>query len=105
MLLASQPLTVGMFIVGSIIFILYMVGYLYMVTTAHKQQRRELEGDPEMNGYYQRHNMPDNIDYDGIGNQGRFPNKPKMKESNAKVLRDKTKRNKRKAATKTKMYI
>jgi len=52
--LAAKPLTVGMFVVGLIIFILYMVGYLYMVTTAHKQQRRELEGDPEYRKYQEQ---------------------------------------------------
>ena len=77
MLLASQPLSVGMFIVGFIIFILYMVGYLYMVTTAHKQQRRELDGDPEMRDYYSRHNNGVDMDYDGMGDQGRFPSKKK----------------------------
>ena len=77
MLLSAQPLTVGMFIVGLIIFILYMVGYLYMVTTAHKQQRRDLEGDPEMRDYYARHNNGLDMDYDGIGDQGRFPSKKK----------------------------
>jgi hypothetical protein len=80
MLLASQPLTVGMFIIGLIIFILYMVGYLYMISTAHKQQRRELEGDPEMRDYYARHNNGLDMDYDGIGNQGRFPSTKKKKK-------------------------
>ena len=54
-----------------------MVGYLYMVSTAHKQQRRELEGDPEMRDYYARHNNGLDMDYDGMGNQGRFPDKKK----------------------------
>ena len=96
--LAAQPLTAAMFVIGFIIFVLYMVGYLYMINTAHKQQRREQAMLSVIKD-------PDDIDYDGIGNQGRFPNKHKIKESNAKVLRDKTKRNKRKAATKSKMYI
>jgi hypothetical protein len=93
---ASQPLTVGMFIVGCIIFALYIVGYMYMINTAHKQQRRELENDPEMRGYYSRHNIPpkpDVVDYDGMGNQGRFPQVPKKKTT------------KRKAKSKSKMYI
>jgi hypothetical protein len=93
--LAAQPLTAAMFVIGFIIFVLYMVGYLYMINTAHKQQRRQFENDPEMKGYYSRHNMPDSIDYDGIGNQGRFP-----------VVKETKKRpTKRKAKTKSKMYI
>jgi len=74
--LAAKPLTVGMFVVGLIIFILYMVGYLYMVTTAHKQQRRELEGDPEYRKYQEQlKENSDSVDYDGGGNWGRFDNK------------------------------
>ena len=94
-ILASQPLSVGMFIVGCIIFIGYMIGYIWMITTAHKQQRREFENDPEMKGYYSRHNMPDAIDYDGHGNWGRFPPTKETKKRPTK----------RKAKTKSKMYI
>tara|TARA_Y100001972_G_C7603265_1_gene302317 strand:+ start:412 stop:681 length:270 start_codon:yes stop_codon:yes gene_type:complete len=84
-LLASEPLTVGMFVIGLIIFILYMVGYLYMVTTAHKQQRRELEGDPEYRKYQASlRESSDNIDYDGHGNWGRFPNNPYDKKKKKK---------------------
>ena len=93
---ASQPLTVGMFIVGCIIFILYIVGYMYMINTAHKQQRRDIENDPEMRGYYSRNNTPpkaDIVDYDGMGNQGRFPTTPKKRTT------------KRKTKSKSKMYI
>jgi hypothetical protein len=93
--LAAQPLTAAMFVIGFIIFVLYMVGYLYMINTAHKQQRRQFENDPEMKGYYSRHNMPDSIDYDGIGNQGRFP----------EIKEPKKRPTKRKAKTKSKMYI
>ena len=52
--LAAQPLTAAMFVIGFIIFVLYMVGYLYMINTAHKQQRRQFENDPEMKGYYSK---------------------------------------------------
>ena len=95
---ASQPLTVGMFIIGCIIFILYIVGYMYMINTAHKQQRRELENDPEMRGYYSRNNLPpktDVVDYDGMGNYGRFPDVPSKKK----------KRKVKKTKAKSKMYI
>jgi|TARA_R100000081_G_scaffold60180_1_gene30036 hypothetical protein len=40
-----------MFIVGSIIFGLYLFGLLTMITKAHKQQRKELEDDPELKGF------------------------------------------------------
>ena len=40
-----------MFIVGFIIFALYLVGLLTMITKAHKQQRTELENDPELQGF------------------------------------------------------
>ena len=59
-----------MFIVGFIIFVLYLVGLLTMITRAHKQQRQELENDPELQDYYNRKHDP--IDYDGHGNWGRF---------------------------------
>ena len=39
--------------------------------------------------------MPDSIDYDGIGNQGRFP----------EIKEPKKRPTKRKAKTKSKMYI
>ena len=67
-----------------------------MINTAHKQQRRELDNDPEMRGYYSRNNLPpktDVVDYDGMGNQGRFPDVPKKRTT------------KRKTKSKSKMYI
>jgi hypothetical protein len=40
-----------MFIVGFIIFTLYLFGLVTMITKAHKQQRKELMNDPELKGY------------------------------------------------------
>ena len=40
-----------MFIVGFIIFALYLIGLVTMITKAHKQQRSELENDPELRGF------------------------------------------------------
>ena len=32
-----------------------------------------MENDPELKSYYARHGQGDLMDYDGMGNQGRFP--------------------------------
>ena len=53
-----------MFIVGSIIFILYMLGLLTMINRSHKEQEKEFR------------NLSDNVDemdMDGMGNFSRFP--------------------------------
>ena len=71
----------SIFIVGFVIFALYMVGYLYMVTNAHKQQRTDMRNDPEMKRFYEKLSS-DNTDYDGHGNWGRFPPVKKKKKSN-----------------------
>lgn len=85
-----------MFIVGFIIFVLYLVGLLTMITKAHKQQRRELENDPELRDYYNRQHDP--IDYDGGGNWGRFnPHADEKDDSYVKTLfREKKRRNRNK---------
>jgi hypothetical protein len=38
----------SMFIVGSIIFILYMTGLLFIVNKGHTEQKREMMNDPEI---------------------------------------------------------
>jgi len=48
----SSPAPLGMFIVGSIIFVLYLISLVTMITRAHYQQKRELENDPELQNYY-----------------------------------------------------
>ena len=52
-----------MFFVGVIIFIVYVYFLLTIVRKQHKTQRKE-----NMNTY-------DSSDFDGIGDQGRIPNK------------------------------
>jgi|TARA_B110000263_G_scaffold221254_1_gene209599 hypothetical protein len=38
----------SMFIIGSIIFILYMTGLLFIVNKGHTEQKREMMNDPEI---------------------------------------------------------
>ena len=37
-----------MFIIGSIIFILYMTGLLFLVNKGHTEQKKEMMNDPEI---------------------------------------------------------
>ena len=48
-----------MFIVGFIIFCFYLFGLLYSIYWGHNSQREEMMNDPELRGYYNRH---DNYD-------------------------------------------
>jgi hypothetical protein len=57
-----------MFIIGFIIFLLYMSGLLWMIKSSHDDQRRRRERDEK------RLNQSDENDYDGGGNWGRFEN-------------------------------
>ena len=73
-----------MFIIGTIIFILYMVGYMMMIKTQHGIQARERMNDPELN------RAADLVDMDGHGNWGRFvpdnkPTKKRLTKSRKKV--------------------
>ena len=52
-----------MFVIGSVIFIIYVYFLLKIIRTQHKIQRKE-----NINSY-------DSNDLDGMGNQGRFPDK------------------------------
>ena len=81
-----------MFAVGFIIFAVYIYALLRAIYWGHSSQREEMMNDPELRNYYGRHGMPDEMDYDGHGNYGRFPKNPYKKKSNAKVLQEKTKR-------------
>ena len=40
-----------MFVIGLIIFILYLSGYVYMIIKASNQQKEELANDPELQEY------------------------------------------------------
>ena len=48
----SSPAPLGMFIIGFIIFALYIWGLLTMIYRSHKQQREEFENDPEIQAYF-----------------------------------------------------
>ncbi|MFL2999839.1 MAG: hypothetical protein ACJZZ9_05175 [Cytophagales bacterium] len=48
----NTPVPLSMFIIGTVVFVLYMIGYVYMIYKAHNQQKKELESDPELSSYY-----------------------------------------------------
>ena len=49
--------------------------------------------DPEMRNYYSRHGMPDNMDYDGMGDFSRFPDTtPKKRKRPTRVKTKKKER-------------
>tara|TARA_Y100001937_G_scaffold38743_1_gene55124 strand:+ start:1747 stop:2031 length:285 start_codon:yes stop_codon:yes gene_type:complete len=76
-----------MFIIGFIIFCFYLFGLLYAIYWGHNSQREDMENDPELRNYYNRHHNYDPIDYDGMGNQGRVGEvnvKDKTKKKNDK---------------------
>jgi hypothetical protein len=75
-----------MFLVGTIIFGLYLFGLLYAVYWGHSSQRKEMEEDPELRNYYSRHGM--DMDYDGIGNQGRVPSYKKEKKTKNRKFKE-----------------
>jgi len=72
-----------MFIVGSVIFFVYIYALLRAIYWGHNSQREDMLRDPELRNYYARHNEADFIDYDGHGNYGRFP-KDKSKKQRTK---------------------
>tara|TARA_B100001287_G_scaffold246528_1_gene224531 strand:- start:431 stop:565 length:135 start_codon:yes stop_codon:yes gene_type:complete len=41
-------LSVEMFIIGAVIFVLYVAGLIYMINWGHNSQKRKLENDPEL---------------------------------------------------------
>ena len=41
-------LSLSMFIIGAIIFTLYVSGLIYMINWGHNSQKRKLESDPEI---------------------------------------------------------
>ena len=41
-------LSVEMFIIGAVIFVLYISGLIYMINWGHNSQKRKLENDPEI---------------------------------------------------------
>ena len=45
---------VGMFIIGFVIFEMYMFGLLYFIWWGHNSQREEMERDSELQNYYKQ---------------------------------------------------
>ena len=39
----NTPAPLSMFIIGTIVFVLYIIGYVYMIYKPHNQQKKELE--------------------------------------------------------------
>jgi len=73
-----------MFGIGFIIFAVYIYALLRAIHWGHNSQRQDMLNDPELRNYYSRHIMPDDIDYDGHGNYGRFPSNPYDKNKKRK---------------------
>ena len=80
-----------MFVVGFIIFAVYIYALLRAIYWGHNSQREDMLNDPELRNYYARHGQGDLYDYDGMGDFSRFPND---KSTNKKKRRSKTRINK-----------
>ena len=48
----STPVPFSMFVIGSIVFVLYLTGYVYMILKASEQQQNEFKKDTELQSYY-----------------------------------------------------
>ena len=73
-----------MFGIGFVIFAIYIYALLRAIYWGHNSQRKDLLNDPELRNYYSRQHLPDNLDYDGHGNYGRFPPNPYDKKKKKK---------------------
>lgn len=60
-------MSIGFFIVGTVIFACYVTLTLWVIFSQNKKQREE-----NYPNYYSRHGMTDSIDMDGMGNFSRF---------------------------------
>ena len=47
----STPVPFSMFVIGLIVFFLYLSGYVYMIIKASNQQKEEFANDPELQEY------------------------------------------------------
>ena len=83
-LLVLTPEMKIMFVVGFFIFVVYIYALLRAIYWGHNSQREDMLNDPELRNYYSRNSMPDDIDYDGHGNYGRFPPDPYKKKTTKK---------------------
>lgn len=48
----STPVPFSMFVIGSIVFVLYLTGYVYMILKASEQQQNEFKKDTELQSFY-----------------------------------------------------
>ena len=48
----STPVPFSMFVIGAIVFVLYLTGYVYMILKASEQQQNEFKKDTELHSYY-----------------------------------------------------
>ena len=48
----NTPVPFSMFVIGFIVFILYISGYVYMIYKAQQQHKDEFDNDPELRSYY-----------------------------------------------------
>ena len=62
----------AMFFIGCTIFIIYLIMVIRAIISGHKVKNKEKLSELELRNYYAS-NTKGFIDYDGIGNQGRFP--------------------------------
>lgn len=79
----------GFFLMGASFFALYVWFTLWIIFDQNRKQREEGNGTM---GYYERH-QPDDIDMDGMGNQGRFkytprPKAPKRKQGSQSRMKN-----------------
>ena len=52
----NTPVPFSMFVIGFIVFVLYIIGYVYMIIKASSQQRDEFSKDTELINYYNNKN-------------------------------------------------
>jgi hypothetical protein len=67
-----------MFVIGSVIFVAYISGYLMMV---HRQNQLQIEEEKNQSLVVGK---TDEVDVDGIGNYGRFPKEKVAKKKTKK---------------------
>ena len=77
-------MSIGFFIVGTVIFACYVTLTLWIILSQNRKQREEGNGS---RSYYSRH--ADLVDMDGHGNWGRFPGDKKPKKVKVKANRKK----------------
>lgn len=65
-------MSAGFFLVGGVIFSIYVYFLVWNIYTSNKQQREE-----NYPNYQQSQGMVDSVDKDGHGNYGRFPKNEK----------------------------